>query len=85
MSLSLSSLAFSTSFDQWDSGLAAAVFVHQACVTANIASDQASAAEDKLQHSLLDSWRLSFSQLVSEPSEVPQVWTKRSEDVDEND
>ena len=26
------------------------IFVHQACVTANIASDQASAAEDELQH-----------------------------------
>ena len=51
MSLSLSSLAFCTPFDQWDSGVAATVFfVHQACVTANIASDQASAAKDELQH-----------------------------------
>ena len=35
-----------------------------------------------LQQHLLDSWRRRTSQLVSEPTEVPKVWTKRLEDVD---
>ena len=50
MTLSLRSSVFSTSFDQWDSRVAAAVFFcAKACVTATLASDQAAAAEDKLQ------------------------------------
>ena len=38
------------------------VFVYQACVTANIASDQASAAEDELQHPCSTAGDEDFSQ-----------------------
>ena len=50
VTLSLRSSVFSTSFDQWDSRVAAAAFFcEKACVTATLASDQAAAAEDELQ------------------------------------
>ena len=50
MTPSLRSSVFNTSFDQWDSRVAAAVFFcAKACVTATLASDQAAAAEDELQ------------------------------------
>ena len=50
VTLSLRSSVFNTSFDQLDSRVAAAVvFCAKSCVTATLASDQAAAAEDKLQ------------------------------------
>ena len=75
---------FSTSFDQWDSRVAAAVFFcAKACVTATLASDQAAAAEDELQQHCSTAGDAKFLQLVSEPSEVLKVWTRRLEDDDE--
>ena len=84
VTLSLWSSVFSTSFDQWDSRVAAAVlFCDKACVTATLASFQATAAEDKLRQPCSTAGDSEFSQLVSEPSEVLKVWTRRLEDDDE--
>ena len=66
MSLSLLSLAFSTSFDQWDSRVAAAAFLcEKACVTVTLASDQAAAAEDELQQHCSTAGDSNFDTLLS--------------------
>ena len=75
---------FGTSFDQWDSRVAAAVFfVDKACVTASLRLIKQQWLRTSCGIPCSTAGDKSFSQLVSELSEVQQVWTKRREDVDE--